>query len=84
MSALSLGQRAIGPKDGDTLELKNQWARVVITVYADDSDRPTQRPLYIVSGDLLDARLTRLECPTMGAAMSYAVQSLAVYQEGRL
>jgi hypothetical protein len=76
MSTLTLGQKAIGQQDGDTLTLSNQWARVYITLWAD----PLQ---YVVTGDLLDTRLQRLECRTMGAAISYAMQSLAAYQEGR-
>lgn len=80
---LTLGQAAIGPKDGDYIELANQWARVVITVWADDSDRPASPTLYVVTGDTLDFRLSRVEFCTMGAAITYAMRSLAVYQEGR-
>lgn len=82
MSTLTLGQRAIGQHDGDTLELANQWARVTITTLEHQVGDGVGRS-YMVEGDLLEPRETRKEFPTMGAAINYAMQSLAVYQEGR-
>lgn len=84
MSTLTLGQRAIGPRDGDTLTLSNQWARVTITFQAGESGPgyfdPTQ---YVVTGDLLEHREQTKAFRTAGAAISYAMQSLAAYQDGR-
>lgn len=82
MSTLTLGQRAIGQHDGDTLELANQWARVTITTLEHQVGDGVGRS-YMVEGDLLEPRETRKEFRTVGAAINYAMQSLAVYQEGR-
>jgi hypothetical protein len=78
----TLGEAAIGPRDGDTLELRNQWARVAITVQIDDSQR-TAPAEYVVTGDLYDLREVAQTFRTMGAAITYAMKSLAIYQEGR-
>lgn len=79
MSNLTLGQRAIGPRPGDTMTLSNQFARVTITL-----DCAAGQPdSYVVEGDLLDSRAQTKEFRTAGAAISYAMQSLAAYQDGR-
>lgn len=72
---LTLGQAAIGQEDGDTLTLSNQWANVTITYSREDDN-------YRVTGDLLDVRLQSKGCRNMAEAMSYAMKSLASYQEG--
>jgi hypothetical protein len=77
MSGPSAYRAAIGPKDGDSLELRNQWARVTITY---SRDMP---PRYVVTGDLYDLRAREKDFPTMRRALDYAMESLAVYQEGR-
>lgn len=84
MSNLTLGQRAIGPRDGDTLTLSNQWAKVTITFQADESGPGYSAPAqYVVHGDLLEHRAQTKTFRTAGAAISYAMQSLAAYQDGR-
>lgn len=75
MSAPTLGERAIGLSEGDTLSLSNQWARNSVT-----RDGPHS---FVVTGDLLEFRLTSKEFRTAGDAISYAMKSLASYQEGR-
>lgn len=71
---------AIGPRDGDFLELSNLWARVVIS-----RDCAAGQPdSFTVRGDLADDRLRIKEFDTLTDAMSYAMRSLAQYQAGRL
>jgi hypothetical protein len=86
MSRHSAYKAAIGPQDGDTLELRNQWARVMITVHAKNEDGECYGPVhYVCTGDLYhDFRPTKIMTfPTMRRALDYAMESLAVYQEGR-
>lgn len=66
---------AIGLEDGDTLTLSNQWANVTITYSREDDN-------YRVTGDLADIRLHSKGCANVTEAMSYAMRSLASYQEG--
>lgn len=75
MSAPTLGQRAIGSRDGDYLIIKNLFARLIITREAENE--------YVVVGDMLDFRDTSKTFRTMGTAVHYCMQSLAAYQEGR-
>jgi hypothetical protein len=70
MSALTLGQAAIGQRDGDYLELANQWEHIIIT-----RDSGTE---YVVTGS--DKAET---FRTVGAAITCAMKRLAMYQDGR-
>lgn len=83
MSRITTAQRAIGYADGDTLVISNQWARVTITVHVDDSRLWPQGTSYVCSGDLADTRANKMQFCTMHAAVTYAMESLALYQEGR-
>lgn len=60
---------AIGPRDGDYLNLRNAWAQVWIE---NDDGR------YIVRGDCVRATFD-----TLGEALTHALQALARYQQGR-
>ena len=73
--SLSLGQLAIGQKDGDYLVLENKWARVIIT-----RDSPTE---YVVTGDMPVWRKDALTFRTVGAAITEAMKGLALYSAGR-
>lgn len=68
--------RAIGNKDGDYLELSNQWAKVFVT-------KQTDPRMWTVTGDILDVcgPPTR-SFRTLSKAMNYAVESLAAYRDG--
>ena len=71
LAALSMGER-----DGDTLVLENQWARVTIQRYQDDeSRRPV--PNFHVSGCVAQT------FDTLADAITYAMEQLALYQLGR-
>jgi hypothetical protein len=72
-------QDAIGPRAGDELEIRNQWARVAIT--RDKADG--QPDCYVVTGDLFDLRATSKEFAKLSDALAYAWKSLAEYQKGR-
>jgi hypothetical protein len=77
MSKRNPSRLAIGPRDGDSLELRNQWARVTITLSLDMPRR------YIVTGDRTTYGTIEMEFPTLRRALDYAMESLAIYQEGR-
>lgn len=86
MSAVPVVQAAIGPYDGDEIEIRNQWARVSITRNIDDEQAQGAmgHMLYVVAGDLYEPRETTKKFTTLRAALEYAWKSLAVYQEGRV
>ncbi len=67
---------AAGPRDGDSIELRNQWAKV--TINHDATSRA-----WIVTGDLADLRARQMAFGEAHAALSYALRSLAEYQYGR-
>jgi hypothetical protein len=67
---------ASGTRDGDYIELSNQWAKVVITY-----DAPSG--LWVVSGDLADTRARAKNFALQNNALTYALLSLAAYQSGR-
>lgn len=70
---------AMGPRPLDTLELRNQFARVRIT-----RDSAAGQPdAFIVDGDLADLRAHAKEFTSLTDAVAYAWRSLAVYQTGR-
>lgn len=69
---------AIGNKPGDYLTLANQWANVTITRLEPDDDKRWE-----VTGDLMNLRSRAERFGTIGAAMIYAVASLALYEQGR-
>lgn len=71
---------AIGPRNGDFLELSNTWARVLITTNV-AAGQPT---VYVVTGDLADVPLRDKEFPTLESAVAYAWRSLGVFQKGRV
>jgi hypothetical protein len=71
---------AMGPRCGDHIQLRNQWACVSIT-RDDVAGQPTT---YVVDGDIADERASVKEFPTLTKALTYAWHSLAVYQNGRV
>lgn len=71
---------AIGKRPGDYLQLDNQWARVTITrADTDDADHN-----WIVSGHVKDMRAHSVGFDTAHDALAYALESLALYEQGRL
>jgi hypothetical protein len=82
MSARTLGQMAIGPRDGDYLKLENQWARITIEVDSDCCSHTGTS--YVVTGDLIATRKRFEAFPTMGAAITYAMKCLALHEAGRM
>lgn len=71
--------QAMGPRGGDEIELRNQWARVSIT----RDEAAGQPTVFVVTGDLADLRATSKEFITLADAVAYAWRSLGVYQTGR-
>jgi hypothetical protein len=74
--------KAIGPVQGDFLELTNKWARIVITREDESASHPAL-PLYAVTGDIADSGTRVVMFTTMSGAVGYAMESLALFQEGR-
>lgn len=71
--------QAMGPRPLDTLEVVNQWARVRIT-----RDSAAGQPdAFIVDGDIADSRARAKGFTSLTEAMSYALRSLAEFQNGR-
>lgn len=66
-------QEAIGPKKGDFLEVRNQWAAVLIS-----RGDPNYGPLWMLNGDCTAQRL-----PTIGQALEIAFRILESAQKGR-
>ncbi len=81
----SLGQMAIGDREGDYLLLENKWAQVRIHVEEHQVGDGVGRT-YICTGAIhpTDKREARSkEFRTMGAAITYAMKCLALYEAGR-
>lgn len=70
--------RSCGPRNGDYLQLANQFARVTITRDTSYDDGP-----YVLTGDLIDPRAQEKTFKTWGEALAYALDSLAHYESGR-
>lgn len=71
---------AMGRRDGDIIELSNQWAKVIIERRCGDNG-----PLaFAVSGDLADTRESEKSFTSLPKAMAYALASLAAYEQGAL
>lgn len=64
---------AIGPAEGDYLELANQWAKVALT-HAEGS--------WTVTGDIADLRRKDRTFSSLSEAMAYALYSLGEFQKG--
>lgn len=64
---------AMGAKDGDYIELHNQWAKVIIE---------KREGKFVVSGDIKALREAELSFTTSTAAMAYALDSLTEYEKG--
>lgn len=66
---------AMGIRDGDYIEIHNQWAKVVIArVHA---------PLeFVVTGDILDLRVREKSFTSLSKALAYAWASLSTYEQG--
>jgi hypothetical protein len=71
-----LAQLATGNRSGDYLTLENTWARVHITR---DTDSPTG-PAWVLTGDV---RVGPRTFSRMSDALTHALDSLALYEEGR-
>lgn len=85
-------QQSIGGRDGDYIELANQWAKVRITyeLEAIAAHTPVEiayQPGYIVTGDTVSVRgaMDRNDrtFPTALEAFRCAFESLQAYQQGR-
>lgn len=70
--------KAIGRRDGDYIELQNQWAKVYVTYQADGP--PATQAHYRVHGE---PECSRQHFQSVTAAMAEALRVLALYQVGR-
>ena len=73
----TLPSLAMGERDGDTLELVNQWARVTITREIEDTGE-----VFVCRGDLKDIRAAEMFFAKLRDAITYAMDSLAEYAKG--
>jgi hypothetical protein len=73
---------AMGKRNGDVLELHNQWAKVVIARELQEQPAGKDKVVFIVDGDLADIRAREKTFPTMQQALAYAWHSLAEYERG--
>lgn len=72
---------AMGRRDGDIIELSNQWAKVIIERRCCGDSGPLA---FVVSGDLADTRESEKSFTSLPKAMAYALASLAAYEQGAL
>lgn len=82
MSTKSKADKAIGAFDGDCLTLSNQWARVIIAKTRwDDTDKGAVWQ-WEVTGDIAEFRAPMKAFNTAEQALAYALESLALYEQG--
>jgi hypothetical protein len=75
-------------RDGDYVELANQWAKVTLSVEVEDGARIFKVSGDVVqfsaNGDVRNVRASELAFPSAKDAFNNALASLAYYAKGRV